>query len=166
MAFSLRAEGLDFADWAPVVIEESMTIGAPPEVVWAAIATASAWEQWFHGMKSCRYTSPEPIGAGSKRSVQVAALKVDETMLAIDAPTRYAFRIDAANVPMFAALVEIVDLEPCDDGTRARYRQCFEFRGWAKPLAKLLTPQIRKGLRRGLAGLGPYVESRDAQCAS
>jgi uncharacterized protein YndB with AHSA1/START domain len=166
MAFTLRSEGLGYAEWAPVVVEECLDLDAPPARVWRAIGDAAAWEQWFNGMKSCRYTSPEPIGAGSKRSVQVAALKVDETMLAVDAPTRYAFRIDRANIPMFAALIEVVDLEATETGTLVRYRQCFELRAWAKPLSKLLVPQIAKGLRRGLAGLAPYVESRAAQCAS
>jgi uncharacterized protein YndB with AHSA1/START domain len=160
MEISLRAEGLDFADWAPVVIEETLAIAAPVDRVWAAIADASAWEQWFAGMKSCRYASAEPIEAGSKRSVRVAGLRVDETMLAVDINRRYAFRIDSANLPLFAALVELVDLEPTATGTLVRYRQCFEFRGWAKPFAKLLVPQIRKGLRRGLAGLAPYMASR------
>lgn len=163
MAFTLRAEGLDYAERAPVVVEEIVELDAPPERVWAAIADAAAWEQWFVGMRSCRYTSPEPIGAGSKRSVRVAALKVEETMLAVDAPTRYAFRIDTANVPMFATLIEVVDLEPLAEATRTRirYRQCFELRDWAKPLAKLLVPQIANGLRRGLAGLAAHV-AKDA----
>jgi uncharacterized protein YndB with AHSA1/START domain len=159
MVFTLRAEGLDYAGRAPVVVEEVVELDAPIDRVWAAIYDTSAWEQWFVGMRSCRYTSPEPIGAGSKRSVRVATLKVDETMLAVDPPSRYAFRIDTANVPLFAALIEIVDLEPLADGarTRVRYRQCFELRGWAKPLAKVLVPQVAKGLRRGLAGLAGHV---------
>ena len=159
MAFRLRAEGLDYADEAPVVIEETLDVAASPQHVWAAIADTAAWEQWFAGMKSCRYTSAEPIGSGSKRTVQVAALKIEETMLAVDAPTRYAFRIDTANLPLFAALIEVVDLVATDSGTLVRYRQCLEFRRWAKPFAKLLTPQIQRGLRRGLSGLGPYVVS-------
>ncbi len=159
MAVSLRAEGLDYTDRAPVVIEETLDVAAATERVWAAVADTAAWEQWFAGMKSCRYTSPEPIGAGSKRTVQVGALKIDETMLAVDAPSRYAFRIDSTNIPLFAALIEVIDLEATDAGTHVRYRQCLEFRAWAKPFAKWLTPQVQRGLRQGLAGLASHVEA-------
>ncbi len=159
MAFTLRAEELDFVDRAPVVVEETLDVAAPMERVWAAIVDTAAWEQWFAGMKSCRYSSPSPIGPGSKRSVRVAALRVEETMLAVDPPTRYAFRIDTANVPLFAALVEVIDLEPVGEGTRVRYRQAFEISRGATPFRRVWTPQVAGGLRRGLAGLGPHATS-------
>ncbi len=71
MIFTLRKEELSFVERAPVVVVEEVVVDAAPEQVWPALAEASAWVEWFDSVMALRYTSPEPHGMGSTRSVHV-----------------------------------------------------------------------------------------------
>jgi uncharacterized protein YndB with AHSA1/START domain len=160
MRFSLRREDLSFAERAPVVVRAEVSVPASPAEVWPAFAGAPAWVDWFTGMKDAHYTSPAPYGVGSTRSVRVMGLEADETILAFDPGKRFAFRVDAANLPMLRALVEIVTLEADGAGTRVVYRQALEAKPWLRPLLPLLRGQMERGLRRGLDGLAPWLGAR------
>lgn len=157
MAKTMRAEGLEFLDRAPVRIREETVIGAPPSEVWPALADPAAWTDWFVGMGTCRPTSPEPVTVGSTRYVEVKALKVNETILAFDVERTYAFRLDDANVPVLAAMVERITLTPDDRATLVVYEQALEVVRWAKPLAPVVRRQLTSGLRQSLAELDRWV---------
>lgn len=156
----LRPETLDFVERAPTVIRVELRIPATPAQVWPAFAEASAWPEWFSGLKVARYTSPPPWGVGTKRHVEVKGLVVDETLIAFDPERCYAFRVDTANLPILSALVEVITLEPAGDSTRVVYRQAFEFPWWLRPIVGLFRGQMEQGLRDGLAGLAPWVSAR------
>jgi uncharacterized protein YndB with AHSA1/START domain len=160
MRFSLRPEDLGFVARAPVVVRAEVTVPAAPTAVWPAFADAPTWVEWFAGMTDARWTSPPPHAVGSTRSVQVMGLAADETILAFDPGKRFAFRVDAANLPVLTALVEEVTLEPDGAGTRVVYRQALALRPWLRFLAPLLRGQMQAGLQRGLAGLAPWVARR------
>jgi uncharacterized protein YndB with AHSA1/START domain len=158
--YGLRSEDVSFVDRAPLLVRAETSVPASPEEVWPALAEASAWQEWFAGMQDARYTSPAPHGVGSKRSVRVAGLAADETVLAFDVGERFAFRVDSANLPGLNALVEVVTLEPAGAGTRVVYRQALEPKPWLRPLLLLLRRPMERALRRGLEGLGPWVARR------
>ena len=160
MRSALRREDLSFVDRAPVVVRAETVVPASPEAVWPAFADARAWTEWFAGMKDAHYTSPEPHGVGSTRTVHVLGLEADETILAFDAGKRFAFRVDSANLPVLRALVEVVTLEPVGSTTRVVYRQALEPKPWLRLLMPLLRGQMERGLRRGLDGLGPWLAAR------
>jgi uncharacterized protein YndB with AHSA1/START domain len=160
VAHRYRSEDLSFVDRAPVVARAETTVPAAPAAIWPAFADARAWVEWFTGVKDAHYTSPPPYGLGSTRFVHVLGLKVDETILAFDPAERFAFRVDAGNLPVLEALVEVVTLEPVGAGTRVVYRQAFEPKWWLRPLVPLLRRQMEAGLRRGLEGLAPWVAQR------
>jgi uncharacterized protein YndB with AHSA1/START domain len=160
MRFPLRPEDLGFVARAPVVVRAEVTLPAPPAAVWPAIGDAPVWVEWFAGMTDARWTSPPPHAAGSTRSVKVMGLAADETILAFDPAERFAFRVDAANLPALSALVEEVTLEPAGAGTRVVYRQALELKPWLRFLAPLLRRQMQQGLERGLAGLAPWLAKR------
>ena len=160
MRFSLRSEDLSFVERAPVVVRAEVSVPASPAEVWPAFADAPAWVRWFTGMQDARYTSPPPYGVGSTRSVRVMGLVADETILAFDPGKRFAFRVDAANLPMLRALVEVVTLEPDGANTQVVYRQALEPKPWLRPLLPLLRRQMQAGLQRGLDGLAPWLAAR------
>ena len=162
MPFRLRAEDLSFVDRAPVVVRAETRVDASPAAVWPAFADAAAWPQWFGGMQDAHYTSPAPHGVGSTRSVRVMGLVADETILAFDPEKCFAFRVDAANAPVFDALVELVTLEPAAGGTRVVYRQALGPKPWLRWLLPLLRGRMQAGLQRGLDGLGPWLARQRA----
>ena len=157
MPFRLRSEDVSFVDRTPVVVRAETAVAASPAAVWPALADASAWTEWFTGMKAAHYTSPAPYGVGSTRRVRVLSLEADETILAFDVGERFAFRVDSTNLPLLAALVEVVTLEAVGGATRVVYRQALEPKPWLRPLMPLLRGQMERGLRRGLDGLAPWV---------
>jgi len=157
MRFALRQETIDFVDRAPVIVRAEVSVNAAPERVWNAFADAAVWPQWFVGLKTASYTTPPPWGVGTKRYVEVQGFKVDETLIAFDVARSYAFRVDSGNLPLLAALVEVITLEPDGTGTRVVYRQALEFPWWLGPLGGLLRSRLERGLQDGLAGLEPWV---------
>lgn len=160
MPHRLRPEDLSFVERAPIVVRAETRVAANPAEVWPAFADAAAWTGWFTGMKDARYTSAAPHGVGSTRTVHVMSMRADETILAFDPGERFAFRVDATNLPVLDALVEVVTLEPDGAGTRVVYRQALETKPWLRLLAPLLRRGMERGLRRGLDGLGPWLAAR------
>jgi uncharacterized protein YndB with AHSA1/START domain len=160
MPHRLRPEDLSFVERAPIVVRAETTVAASPAEVWPAFADAPAWTQWFTGMKDAHYTSAAPFGVGSTRSVHVLGLRADETILAFDPGQRFAFRVDATNLPMLDALVELVTFEAVGSGTRVVYRQALDPKPWLRPLMPLLRRGMERGLRRGLDGLAPWLAAR------
>jgi uncharacterized protein YndB with AHSA1/START domain len=160
MRFRLRPEEIGFVERAPVLVRAEVTVPAAPDAVWPAFGDAPTWVEWFTGMDDARWTSPPPHAAGSTRSVRVMGLAADETILAFEPGKRFAFRVDAANLPVLTALVEDVTLEPAGAGTRVVYRQALALRPWLRWLAPPLRRQMQAGLERGLAGLAPWLAKR------
>jgi uncharacterized protein YndB with AHSA1/START domain len=160
MAHQLRREGIDFLDRAPIRVREEVRIAASPAEVWAAVADASLWAEWFPGMTVARSTTPEPVGVGSERYVEVQVLKANEELLAYDVDERYGFRIIDANLPVLAAFVELLELEAHDRTTLVVYRQGAELVAWARPLAPVARRQFAATVRKGLAGLDRWVTAR------
>jgi uncharacterized protein YndB with AHSA1/START domain len=159
MASQLRAEGLDFLDRAPIQIAATTTIAATPSAVWPAIADVDAWTGWCAGMKVARATSAGPFGEGSTRYVEVKGLKADETVLAFEVEQRFAFRLDGANLPALAAMVEELTLVATGGTTTVTYRQAVELRPWARLLAPVLRRQLATSVRSNLIGLDAWVLS-------
>ncbi len=159
MAYELRKEDLSFLDTAPLQVREEATIAAAPAAVWPALADPAAWPRWFVGMKDAHATSDGPFGLGSTRAVQVATLKVNETILAFDEPERFGFRVDDSNVPALAAMVELITLEPSAGGadTIIVYRQAVELKPWARLFGSIMRRQLRDSVRASLVALPDWV---------
>jgi uncharacterized protein YndB with AHSA1/START domain len=160
VAHQLRREGLDFLDRAPIQVREEVLIAASPAEVWRGVGDTPAWTEWFPGMSVARLTTPEPATAGSGRYVVVQSLKVNEELLAVDEDERFGFVVTDANLPFFAALVELATLEPVGAATRVVYRQGLELKPWARPLSPAIRRQFATTLRKGLAGLDRWTTAR------
>lgn len=150
-----------FVDRAPVVIRHQLTLDLPPDAVWPAFADDAAWVEWWADMRSCRYTSEPPVGVGSTRTVGVAALRVDEEIVAFEPGHRYAFVIVAANVPFLQTMVEDVRLEDADgDRTTITYTQAVALAPWAAWMRRPFERRLRTALADGLAGLPTWLAAR------
>jgi len=162
VARAVRPEGLDFVERAPIQIRAETTIAAPVATVWAGVADTPSWVEWFDGMKEARTTSPDPVGVGSTRSVVVPPLKVDEAIIAFDPEERFAFCFVGVNLPLIAAMVEVVTLEADGAATRVEYRQSAELAPWARPLTPVLRRQLRGKVEASLVGLDRWAVARSS----
>ncbi|MFJ2055661.1 SRPBCC family protein [Streptomyces sp. NPDC087908] len=146
MARRLRPVELDFTASAPVRLVFSATLAAPPPTVYRALAVeVGSMPSWFTAVASAVPSADE---AG--RTVRLrGGILFEETILAAEPDTRYAYRVDATNAPGIAALAEEWALSPAGRGTRLRWTMAAD---GAAP--------FRLALR--LAGPGVGLSFRDA----
>lgn len=150
---------LDFLDTAPIQFGVAGRVARPPDEVFAAVAHDPAnWGEFFPGFDTTgRYQTPPPHGVGSRRTVRVAGLKVEETILAWDEGARWAFRVDSAQAPVFHAFIEDYRFEPAGtDATLVRWdvacepRTAFRIAKPALPHAmRLMLSRASHNLERG-----------------
>jgi hypothetical protein len=123
---ALRPVELEFARSAPHRFEYREPIAAPLDAVFAAICAHPSTWTWFAGVEEGTYEGDGPAGVGTRRSVRVGGVKYRETILAWDAPRRWAYRVDETSAPLFAALLEDWVMEPADGGTILAWTFAFE----------------------------------------
>ncbi|WP_369212923.1 SRPBCC family protein [Streptomyces flavofungini] len=146
MARRLEPVGLDFLETAPVRLVFTHEMRAAPEAVHRALAEdITDWPRWFTAVTLCR---PADGGAGREVGLK-GGTRFRERILASEAPTRYAYRVDETNTPGPRALLEEWHLSPSgtgtDTGTGTHVRWTFAADGPAP---------FRMLLRGGRAGLG------------
>jgi hypothetical protein len=113
---ALTPVGLDFLESAPHRFEYREPIAASPDAVFAAISADPSTWSWFPGIEAGEYEGTDPAAVGTRRWVRIGGVKYRETILAWDAPRRWAYRVDETSGPVFRALLEDWVMEPADDG--------------------------------------------------
>jgi hypothetical protein len=119
MTHELAPVDLDFLDRAPLRFEYEVELAAPRGPVFDVISSDPGGWSWFPGMEAGGYEGDGTPGVGSRRWVRLTGTTYRETILAWDAPTRWAYRVDESSVPLFEALVEDWVIEPRPGGTSA-----------------------------------------------
>jgi hypothetical protein len=100
-------------------------VRAPVERVFAAISgDAASWSEWFPGVSAGGQDGVPALG--THRWVKVQGTRYDETVIVWEEPTRWAFRVDATNVPMAKALVEQWTMRADGDATAVRWTFAME----------------------------------------
>ena len=122
--FDCQAVDLDFLKSAPVRVRASVHVARPPSEIFAAFAHDPAnWAEFFPGFdRTGHYHTSGPHGVGSRCTKRVmGGIKFEETILAWEEGTRFAFRVDSTTAPTFHAWVEDYHFEPNgSDGTVLR----------------------------------------------
>jgi hypothetical protein len=158
MRFHCEPVGLDFIERAAYRFENTVELEAPPDAVFDLFADGESWPLWFKDIKRVVWTSPEPKGVGTTRTVTLTTMTVDEHFLAWDRGRRFAFRFEAASLPLCRAGVEDYRLEDLGGG-RAR----FFYGVYLDPsiLVRIAGPiaraQFRGMFRSAAEGLRTYV---------
>lgn len=103
MTRRLRPVGLDFLDRAPTRLVFTARAAAPPAALYRALAEeVTAWPAWFGAVSLAR-----PTGGGAGREIGLrGGVRFRETVVAAQAPRRYAYRVDETNAPGVRALLE------------------------------------------------------------
>ncbi|MFN7056672.1 SRPBCC family protein [Hyphomonas sp.] len=124
----------------------------PPAMVWKALLDPVAWTEWLPITK-VTWTSPEPFGAGTTRTVEVGNEIIEETFFAWEDGRRMAFRFEASTLPVTAA-VEDYRVVGVDGGCEMHWTGKA-----AAPLllGGIITGQLEKGLREGMPKLEKLI---------
>lgn len=147
--------GPEFFGAAPHRFRHAAVVHRPPERLFAALAGDPAgWGDWFPGFDhSGRWLTPDPPGPGSRRAVRMAGISYEETILAYDPPSRFAFRLDRASVPMAYALAEDYRISGDAAGSTLEWTFAVDPRPLMRPALPLLDPVLGRLLRRVAANL-------------
>jgi hypothetical protein len=124
----------------------------PASAVWAALLDAEAWTEWLPITKVI-WTSPEPFGAGTTRTVEIGDQKVEETFFAWEEGKRMAFRFEKSTLPVSAAVEDYVIVETTG-GCELRWA------GKASApliLGGIVSKQLAKGLKDGMPKLEALI---------
>ncbi len=107
---------------APWRFENAAELDAKPEDVFDVFADGESWPRWFEGIRRVEWTSPEPKGVGTTRTVTLSMVTVHEQFLVWDRGRRFTFRFTGGSLPLFSAGIEDYRLEPIGkDRTRFSY---------------------------------------------
>ncbi|MCW2524406.1 MAG: polyketide cyclase [Frankiales bacterium] len=159
MAKNLRAVGLDFLDTAPSRTVAQLRIGHPVAEVFAALADhPEDWGSWYPGFgQGGHYVPPTPPGLGATRAMKVGGLLTTETIIAWDAPTRWAFYISRATMPGIRAFAE--DYQLASDGaeTVLTWTLAVDLAPAGKPLGPVLGKFGPALSRRAFANLDRHL---------
>ncbi len=130
----------------------------PPAVVWAALLDGKAWTEWLP-LTKVTWTSPEPFGVGTTRTVEANGVAIDETFFAWEEGRRMAFRFERSPLPIRAG-VEDYRVVEAPGGC--------ELQWWGKvdaifPLGWLITRQLTSGLAKGMPKLETVIKNDPAR---
>jgi hypothetical protein len=159
--FTCRPVGLEFVEGASWRFENTVELDAAPGAVFDIFADGESWPRWFADIKRVTWTSPEPKGVGTTRTVVLTTMTVFEHFLAWDHGRRFAFRFVGSSLPLCRAGIEDYRLEEIGPGrTRFFYGVYLEPTLVVRlvgPIAKL---QFARMFRRAAEGLRAYVATR------
>ncbi len=89
----------EWIDSAPIVVDQSVVIHAPPSAVWAEIADHTSWPEWFTALDRVE-PGPTSTGVGGTRRVIASRLALDEEFTAWDENEHFAFAVTASKLPI------------------------------------------------------------------
>ena len=148
----------EWIDAAPIRVERTIDIAAPPEAVWARIADHATWPEWFTALDSVVILG-SPTGVGGGRRVTTMKMTLDEEFTAWDENEHFAFAIVRSMLPILDLMAESVRIEPTDDGCRVVYRQGLQAkRGFGKALG-VMWKRSEKQLEAALQNLKRLTEA-------
>ena len=148
----------EWIDSAPIRVERSIDIAAPPEAVWAVIADHVNWPKWFTTLDRVEVTGA-PTGVGGGRRVTVSRISIEEQFTVWDENEHFAFAVVTTKVPFLDTMAESVWIEPTEGGCRVNYRQGLQAKRGLGFLLELAWKSAPKQLTAALANLKSLAEA-------
>ena len=98
---------LGFIDTAPFRFVSTVELAITPEQLFEVLADAESWPHWATVITKVEWTSPEPRGVGTTRTVTMrGGIVGDEEFLAWEPFSHMAFRFNGASTASIAAFAE------------------------------------------------------------
>ena len=139
-------------------VTRSLTIAAPRNAVWTALADFDRIVDWAHDVDHSCLLTDRASGVGAVRRVQQGANSFTETVIDWDEPIRLAYRIDGLP-PLFRRVINRWDLAEGENGTRASLTvEVVPARPPATVVARLAARMIGRVNTRMLSNLQAQVE--------
>lgn len=144
---------------APIVVEETVEIDAPPAQVFRHVADHEGWTAWFKGLNKVEVTGAA-TGVGGQRRVTVGKIVIDEEFIGWEDDRLFAFTLTAISRHLVSSMAESVRVEPlANDRSRVTYTMGLEPRPRWGAFTRLATRSLRRNLQRALGRLAEISTS-------
>ena len=161
--FDCERVDLSFIDTAPFRFRNSVDLAITPEQLFEVFGDAESWPRWASAITKVTWTSPEPRGVDTTRTVDGRGGMVGkEEFLAWEPFTRMAFRFNECSTRAIAALAEDYRVEVIPGGCRLTWTMAQKPAGPARLAMPVVGPLLNLVLRRFLRNLRSYTDARFA----
>lgn len=154
--------GLDFIESAPYRFVSTVDLNITPEQLFEVLADADSWPQWATVITKVTWTSPEPRGVGTTRTVHMrGGIVGDEEFLAWQPHSHMAFRFNEASTGSIAAFAEDYRVVPTPGGCQLTWVMAMKPNGVAARVGMALgRPVMGWMFQKFLYNLRDYADSR------
>ncbi|OBK92460.1 hypothetical protein A5645_23650 [Mycobacterium asiaticum] len=154
---------LDFIENAPFRFRNSVDLAITPEQLFEVLADAESWPRWAKVITKVTWTSPEPRGIGTTRTVEMrGGIVGDEEFIAWEPFTHMAFRFNECSTKAVAAFAEDYRVEVIPGGCRLTWTMVQRPARGAGLGMVVFGPLLNVTLRRFLRNLRGYTDTRFA----
>jgi uncharacterized protein YndB with AHSA1/START domain len=155
---SLKPVDVGYFESAPQIMKFTEPVHAPVDRVWEAISADPSTWSWFEGVHTAGYASAPPHGVGTKRAIKMGDDVYRETIIAWDAPHRWAYRVDETTAPMFAVLAEDWRIaKSADDACTVEWTFAFEPTAEGEAVVSVLPEMLTAVFRAAMQGLDAHL---------
>jgi carbon monoxide dehydrogenase subunit G len=157
--------GLDFIDSAPYRFVSTVDLAVTSEQVFEILDDAESWPQWATAITKVTWTSPQPHGVGTTRTVDMrGGIVGDEEFLAWEPFTHMAFRFNQASSRSIAAFAEDYRIVPTTTGCHLTWVMAMQPNGVASRIGMTLgRPLMARTFQKFLYNLRDYAAKRYAR---
>ncbi|WP_024447349.1 SRPBCC family protein [Mycolicibacterium iranicum] len=156
--------GLDFVETAPYRFVSTVDLAVTPEQLFEVLADETSWPHWASVITNVTWTSPEPRGIGTTRTVDMrGGITGDEVFLAWEPFTRMAFRFNSASTGSISAFAEDYRVVPTAQGCHLTWIMAMKPQGVAGRVGLFVGKPIMSRMFQGfLHNLRRYTDERFA----
>jgi carbon monoxide dehydrogenase subunit G len=153
---------LDFIDAAPVRFVSKVDLAITPEQLFEVLGDAASWPHWATVITKVVWTSPEPRGVGTTRTVTMRGNIVgDEEFIAWEPYSHMAFRFNQSNSNAISAFAEDYRVVETAEGCHLTWVMAMKPSGLAGKLGMILGQPVMGWLfQRFLHNLRRYTDAR------
>lgn len=159
---------LGFIAHAPFRFVSTVDLAITPEQLFEVLADAESWPQWASVITKVVWTSPEPRGVGTTRTVTMRGFIVgDEEFIAWEPFSHMAFRFNESNSNAISAFAEDYRVVETPGGCHLTWVMAMKPSGLAGRIGMLTSQPVMAWLfQRFLHNLRRYTDTRYATADS
>ncbi|WP_197379009.1 SRPBCC family protein [Mycolicibacterium mengxianglii] len=160
--FPLEPSDASVFDSAAHVFRYRKRFDAPPEVVWASLASDHSLADWGPSVQEVTWSTPRPFGIGTRREVAITLglARVREEFFRWDEGRGCSFYVYEANAPLFRRFAEDYRISPDGSGTLFEWTVAIEPRRALRLPFRALAPVLKAGFGRMAADGEKYFADR------
>jgi carbon monoxide dehydrogenase subunit G len=153
---------LDFIDAAPFRFVSTVDLAITAEQLFEVLADAESWPQWATVITKVTWTSPEPRGVGTTRTVNMrGGIVGDEEFLVWEPHSHMAFRFNEASTGSIAAFAEDYRVVPTAGGCHLTWVMAMKPNGVAARIGMSVgRPVMARMFQKFLYNLRDYSAAR------